>query len=93
MQPNGGITNFFSQLITSFGYTAEQSLLYGTPGGAIEVVTLVVGGFLGDRFGNRIAIASFGLIVGIIGMILIVALPLDNNKGISAYTVSIALRH
>lgn len=29
---NGGISNFFSQLITSFGYTAEQSLLYGAPG-------------------------------------------------------------
>ncbi|KAL9026014.1 MAG: hypothetical protein Q9196_005257 [Gyalolechia fulgens] len=39
--PNGGITNFFSQLIVSFGYTAEESLLYGTPGGAIEVVTLI----------------------------------------------------
>ncbi len=33
--PNGGISNFFSQLIVSFGYTAEQSLLYGTPGGAV----------------------------------------------------------
>jgi len=27
--PNGGITNFFSQLIVSFGYTPQQSLLYG----------------------------------------------------------------
>lgn len=36
--PNGGISNFFSQLIVSFGYTAEESLLYGTPGGAVEVV-------------------------------------------------------
>lgn len=35
--PNGGITNFFSQLIVSFGYTSEQSLLLGTPGGAVEV--------------------------------------------------------
>ena len=39
--PNGGITNFFSQLIVSFGYTKEQSLLYGTPGGAIEIVTII----------------------------------------------------
>jgi ACS family allantoate permease-like MFS transporter len=38
--PNGGISNFFSQLIVSFGYTPEQSLLYGTPGGAVEVVSL-----------------------------------------------------
>lgn len=79
--PNGGISNFFSQLITSFGYTAEQSLLYGTPGGAIEVVTLIAGGYLGDRFGNRIGFASLGLIVSIIGMSLIVGLPLGSNNG------------
>ncbi|KAI4289458.1 MAG: hypothetical protein L6R35_001273 [Caloplaca aegaea] len=30
--PNGGIANFFSQLIISFGYTPEESLLYGMPG-------------------------------------------------------------
>lgn len=35
--PNGGISNFFSQLITGFGFTSEQSLLLGTPGGAVEV--------------------------------------------------------
>ena len=26
--PNGGITNFFSQLIAGFGYTAERKILY-----------------------------------------------------------------
>lgn len=40
--PNGGIANFFSQLIISFGYTPEESLLYGMPGGAIEVVALIL---------------------------------------------------
>lgn len=35
--PNGGISNFFSQLIVSFGFSSEQSLLLGTPGGAVEV--------------------------------------------------------
>ncbi|CAL5867483.1 uncharacterized protein PFLUO_LOCUS1702 [Penicillium psychrofluorescens] len=33
--PNGGLTNFFSQLIVGFGYTSQQSLLYGIPGGAM----------------------------------------------------------
>ncbi|KAF2859504.1 putative MFS allantoate transporter [Piedraia hortae CBS 480.64] len=79
--PNGGITNFFSQLIHSFGYTAEQSLLYGVPGGAVEIVALVGGGYLGDRSGNRILVSSIGMVVSIIGMSLIVGLPLENNKG------------
>lgn len=35
--PNGGLSNFFSQLIVSFGFSEEQSLLLGTPGGAVEV--------------------------------------------------------
>ena len=79
--PNGGISNFFSQLIVSFGYTAEQSLLYGTPGGAVEVVTLILSGYLGDRYGQRILISSSGLVIGTVGMLLIVALPLRNNVG------------
>lgn len=79
--PNGGISNFFSQLIVSFGYTPEQSLLYGTPGGAVEVVALVVCGYLGDRYRNRILISMGGLVISILGMILIVALPLHNNGG------------
>lgn len=79
--PNGGISNFFSQLIVSFGYTAEQSLLYGAPGGVVEIVSLIVCGFLGDRYGHRILVSCSGLCLAIFGMILIVALPLDNNKG------------
>ncbi|KAF1916418.1 membrane transporter [Ampelomyces quisqualis] len=79
--PNGGITNFFSQLIVSFGYTPEESLLYGTPGGAVEVVFLVACGWAGDRYGYRILISMTGMLTAILGMLLIVALPLDNNKG------------
>lgn len=79
--PNGGISNFFSQLIVSFGYTPEQSLLYGTPGGAVEVVALILCGYLGDRFGHRVLISCSGLVCSIIGMLLIVTLPLSNNGG------------
>lgn len=77
----GGISNFFSQLIKSFGYTSKQSLLYGTPGGAVEVVALIACGFAGDYFKNRILVGMTGLVVAIIGMSLIVGLPLDNNSG------------
>ncbi|KAJ5306526.1 hypothetical protein PENANT_c031G05383 [Penicillium antarcticum] len=79
--PNGGITNFFSQLITSFGYTPEQSLLYGTPAGAVEVVALLANGFMGDRTGQRILCSLGGLLTATIGVVLIVALPLENNIG------------
>lgn len=77
----GGITNFFSQLITSFGYTSQQSLLYGTPGGAVEIVSLIVCGYLGQRYGNRILISASGMLIAIMGVALIIGLPLSNNKG------------
>ena len=79
--PNGGISNFFSQLIVSFGYTPEESLLYGTPAGAVEIVTLLVSGWLGDHYGHRILISCWGLVVAIMGVLLIIALPLSSNKG------------
>ncbi|KAJ5463474.1 MFS allantoate transporter [Penicillium sp. IBT 31633x] len=79
--PNGGITNFFSQLITSFGYSKEQSLLYGTPAGAVEVVALVLNGFVGDRTRQRILSSIGGLVAATVGVILMVALPLENNVG------------
>ncbi|EUC49850.1 hypothetical protein COCMIDRAFT_83730 [Bipolaris oryzae ATCC 44560] len=79
--PNGGISNFFSQLIVGFGYTPEQSLLYGTPGGAVEIVFLIACGWAGDKYGNRILISMIGLLTAILGMLLIVALPLTSNSG------------
>lgn len=42
---------------------------------------LLVCGYLGDRYKNRILIATSGLLIAILGMVLIVALPLDNNGG------------
>ncbi|KAE8353049.1 major facilitator superfamily domain-containing protein [Aspergillus coremiiformis] len=79
--PNGGITNFFNQLITSFGYTSQQSLLYSTPGGAVEVVTLILNGYAGQYTNQRLLCSAGGLVISIIGMVLIVALPLSNNVG------------
>ncbi|EEQ32054.1 membrane transporter [Microsporum canis CBS 113480] len=73
--PNGGISNFFSQLIVGFGYTPEQSLLYGTPAGAVEVVALLLNGFLGDYYQQRLLVSSGGLIVAILGTALMIALP------------------
>ncbi|CAF9919872.1 hypothetical protein IMSHALPRED_004745 [Imshaugia aleurites] len=79
--PNGGISTFFSQLIVSFGFTAEQSLLYSCPAGVIAAIAILLSGYFGDRFGQRILISSFGLLVSIVGMVLIVALPLTYKGG------------
>lgn len=64
-----------------FGYTAEQSLLYGTPGGAVQIVALILSGYLGDYYGQRLLFSSGGVIAALVGMILIIALPVDNHVG------------
>lgn len=77
--PNGGISNFFSMLIVSFGYDAKQSLLLGTPAGAVEVVTLLLTGWLGDRYKNRLLVSLGGIGLATFGSILLVALS-DGTK-------------
>ncbi|KAK8048777.1 hypothetical protein PG994_010507, partial [Apiospora phragmitis] len=79
--PNGGISNFFSQLIVSFGYSPEESLLLGIPGGAVEVVALIACGYLGDKYKNRLLFSTVGMIIAILGMLLIACLPASNSPG------------
>jgi len=79
--PNGGISNFFSLLIGSFGFTPQQSLLYGTPGGAVEVIALITCGLIGDRIGYRILTSCSGLLISILGVILMIALPAHDKWG------------
>ena len=77
----GGLSSFFSLLIRSFGFTSEQALLYSAPSGLIQIIFFVVSGFLGDRFGQRILVSTVGLILGIVGMIIIIALPAHSPGG------------
>lgn len=58
----------------SFGYDAKKSLLLGTPAGAVEIVTLLLTGWLGDRYKNRLLISLVGVGLATIGSILLVAL-------------------
>ena len=74
---NGGLSNFFSQLIVSFGFTAEQSLLYGTPAGAVEVISLIAWGLMSQKWGNRVLLSIGGVVASLVGAILIVACPFE----------------
>ncbi|CEJ54136.1 Putative Permease of the major facilitator superfamily [Penicillium brasilianum] len=79
--PNGGITNFFSQIIKNSGYTAAESLLYSAPGGAIQAISLIVSGILSDKYHQRIYVSCVGLAIGLLGAVLLAALPLSNSLG------------
>jgi len=80
--PNGGISNFFSQLIVGFGYTPQQSLLYGIPGGVVVIISCIANGWAGDHYRNRILIACIPMSLALLGMVLIIALPLTTGGNI-----------
>lgn len=63
----------------SFGFTSQQSLLLGTPGGLIEVISLVASGYLGDRYGNRLLVSTVGMSFAFVGMLLVTVL--NNSPG------------
>lgn len=90
--PNGGLTNFFSQLIISFGFTPKQSLLYGTPAGAVGVTVTLAWGILSQRYGSRILWGVVAVGMAMIGVVLIVALPLQYSVGrLIGYYMTMAL--
>ena len=45
------------------------------------MVTLLVSGYLGDKLHNRLLVSSFGMVLAIMGIALIVGLPLSNDTG------------
>lgn len=79
--PNGGVTSFFSILVKSFGFTAEQSLLYGGIGGAVQIVALFSWGIVSERFGHRTLLSAAYLLIAMPGMLLVICLPTTNSVG------------
>ena len=51
--PNGGISNFSSILLTTFGYTSQEALIMSMPAGAIGIVFVLLSGYLSDKWNDR----------------------------------------
>ena len=65
--PNGGLSNFSSILLTTFGYTSQQALVLNTPSGAIGAICVLSIGWLSDKWRDRsltMLIAIFPTILG-----------------------------
>ncbi|BGP25107.1 MFS transporter, allantoate permease [Rhodotorula toruloides] len=78
---NGGITSFFSILISSLGFDVLDSLLYGAPGGAVVVVAVIFFLWLGDRIKMRCLCGMIPLTIGLVGILLIWLLPFHYKVG------------
>jgi nitrate/nitrite transporter NarK len=72
--PNGGISNFSSILLTTFGYTSRQALILAAPGGAIGVVFVLGVGYLSDRWRDRSSVMLICILPTILGAGLMIGL-------------------
>jgi len=72
--PNGGISNFSSILLTTFGYTSRQALILGVPGGAVGAVMVLLSGWLSDKLNDRSTVMLLCIIPTIIGAAMMIAL-------------------
>ena len=72
--PNGGISNFSSILLTTFGYTNQQALIYNMPTGAIGVVVVLLTGYLSDKWRDRSLVMFVCIIPTIIAGALMIGL-------------------
>ncbi|KAG0646165.1 Allantoate permease [Hyphodiscus hymeniophilus] len=72
--PNGGISNFSSILLTTFGYTSQQALILAAPGGAIGAVCVLGVGYLSDRWHDRSSVMLICILPTILGAGLMIGL-------------------
>lgn len=72
--PNGGLSNFSSILLTTFGYTSQQALVLNTPSGAIGAVCVLLVGYLSDRWRDRSVVMLICILPTILGAGLMVGL-------------------
>ena len=72
--PNGGLSNFSSILLTTFGYTSQQALILLTPSGAIGVVFVLGVGWLSDKLNDRSVVMLVCTLPTILGAGLMIGL-------------------
>ena len=82
--PNGGITVFFTQLIQSFGFNSQTTLLLTMPGGAVEIISMLGLSYLATKCHNRMLCAVGGQLAGLLGIALMMGLA---RSGTTAYPV------
>jgi len=80
--PNSALTSFSSLIIKSFGVDTLGTQYLQIPGGAVQFVSLLAGGFICTRWPNsRCITMTVANIICIIGAGLLVGLPPTNKWG------------
>ncbi|KAJ5242741.1 allantoate permease [Penicillium citrinum] len=78
---SGGIGTFGSLIVKSFGYTNFQSILFNLPFGAIQIVSILGGGWLATRFKMKGLVIVLFATLSAVGTIIMLVVPRD-QKGV-----------
>lgn len=80
--PNSALTSFTSLIIQGFGFDTLGTQYMQIPGGAVQFLSLLIGGFICTKFPNTRCIAmTVANLICIIGAGLLVGLPNSNKWG------------
>lgn len=80
--PNGAVSSFQSIVISSLGFSDEQTTLLQIPSGAIAVLSVLSATWLASKYNARgLNIIAWSAIGGLIGGSLLAFLPEDNQAG------------
>ena len=82
--PNGGISNFSSILLTTFGYSSQKALILNLPSGAVGAFFVILCGWLSDKWNDRSLTMLVCLIPTIISAALMIGLDpngIPKSKG------------
>lgn len=79
--PNSALTSFASIIIETFGFDTLGTQYMQIPGGAIQALSLLLGGYICTRWpkNTRCAMMVFANLVCILGAALLVGLPTKNK--------------
>ena len=83
--PNSALTSFTSLVIESFGFSTLGSQYMQIPGGAVQFLALLIGGWVATKYASKGHMRSWTMIVAnlicILGAGLLVGLPTTNKWG------------
>ena len=84
--PNSALTSFASQIIKGFGFDALGTQYMQIPGGAVQFLALISGGYICTHWpGMRCITMTIANLICIAGAGLLVGLP-DSNKVTTLYS-------
>ncbi|CAK7221421.1 hypothetical protein SEUCBS140593_004561 [Sporothrix eucalyptigena] len=95
--PAGALSGFSSLIIKGLGFSAVDTMLIGIPANVIQLLSLIISGYISTKFRNmRLISMSASCVPSIIGAILLHTLPQTNKWGRvialwATYTFSVTL--